>query len=108
MVGSMKGPPQKKLSGFYRPCGASALKGGYCHMLQWLHTHDRPTSCTSPIPVMTVTCWCQIDTKSGYLQHMSGDLQEGCQQLMDSVPTGAPPLFTHTPVPYHVSCPSCI
>src|SRR5258708_26081712 len=108
MGGSMKGPPQEKLSGFYRPCGASALKGGYCHALQRLCTHDHPTSCTSLIPVMTVMHWCQINTKIGYLQHASRDLQEGCQQLTDGVPTGTPPLFTHIPVPYHGSCPLCI
>src|SRR6266481_3423053 len=90
MVGSTKGPPQEKLSGFYRPCGALALKGGYCHVLRRLCAHDRPTSCTGPILVTTVTHWCQINTEIGYLQHMSGDLQEGCQWLMDGVPTGAP------------------
>src|SRR5260221_6711727 len=81
---------------------------GRCHAPQRLHAHDCPTSHTGPIPVMTVMRWCQINTKISYLQHMSRDLQEGCQWLTDGILTGAHPLFTCIPVPYHVSCPSCI
>src|SRR5258708_27504587 len=106
MVGSTKGPPQEKLSGFYRPCGASALKGGYCHVPQLLHTHDHPTSRTGPIPVMTVTHCCRINTEIGYLQYASRDLREGCQQLMDRVPTGTPlhSLASLYHTMFHVPC----
>src|SRR5260221_1656220 len=106
MVGSMKGPPQEKLSGFYRPRGASALKGGYCHMPQRLRAHDRPTSHTSPILVTTVTCCCRINTKIGYLQYVSGDLREGCQWLTDGIPTGAPlhSLTSLYHTMFHVPC----
>ena len=47
---------------------------------------------------MTVMHWCRINTEISYLQHASRDLQEGCQWLMDGVPTGAHPLFTPLPL----------
>src|SRR5260221_12842812 len=97
MVGSTKGPLFKKLSGFYRPYGASALKGGTvtCH-----------NGCAHMI--MPIMHWSQNDAEDGYLQDASRDLRDGCQQLTDGVLTGAHPPFTHIPAPFLVSCHLCI
>src|SRR5258708_39001756 len=72
------------------PCTTTVTNPVGCHAPRQLCTHDHPTSHTGPIPVMTVMHWCWINTKIGYLQHTSGDLQEGCQWLTDGVPTGTP------------------
>src|SRR5258707_11619990 len=81
MVGSMKGPPQEKLSGFYRPRGASALKGGYCHMLLL----DQHQDWLSPI----------CERRSPRRLSMADGWHTNRRT----------PPFTHIPVPYHVSCP---
>ena len=74
----------------------------------WLCAHDHPT--LALVLATTVTHWIWNNTESSYLQHMGRDLWEGWQWLilMDSIPTGMSPPFTHIPVPYHVSCHSCI